>query len=261
MNQFDFIKMKKENQKISMITCYDTWSAKIVSESDINCILVGDSLGMVMHGESNTLNVSTQLMALHTKAVVKGAQDKFIVADLPFLSYRKNLTETMNAVEAVMKAGANAVKLEGASGNIEAIKHIVESGVPVMGHLGLTPQSINGLGGFKVQGKSLESQEKILSEAKALQEAGCFAIVLECIPEKLSKIISQNLEIPTIGIGAGAAVDGQVLVMQDMLGMDPSFKPKFLKHYLKGKELLLGAFNTYHQEVQEKSFPTEKETY
>ncbi len=261
MNPNSFLQMKQEAKKISMITCYDYWSAKIINESDINCILVGDSLGMVMHGEPNTLNVSSKLMALHTAAVVKGAPSKFIVADLPFLSYRKNLTQTMNAVEAVMKAGANAIKLEGAGGNIKHIKHIVESGVPVMGHLGLTPQSINGLGGFKVQGKTEDEQSKIISEAKELEAAGCFSVVLECIPEELSKNISQRLKIPTIGIGAGVVADGQVLVMQDMLGMDPSFKPKFLKHYLSGKDLLLSAFNSYHKEVQAKAFPTKKETY
>lgn len=257
----DFQEKKTKNQKISMITCYDYTFARIVAASDIDCILVGDSLAMTMHGHKTTLNASVNMMALHTAAVARGAGDKFIVGDLPFMSYRKGLTANMAGVEKIMKAGAQAVKLEGASGNINLVRHLVDSGVPVMGHLGLTPQSVNQLGGFKVQGRDEKAQKTIKEQAFQLQEAGAFSLVLECVPSKLAKEISESLHIPTIGIGAGPDCDGQVLVLQDMLGMNEGFKPKFLKKYFNGFENIKDAFNTYHQEVNEGAFPTEKESY
>ncbi|MGZ3818165.1 MAG: 3-methyl-2-oxobutanoate hydroxymethyltransferase [Bdellovibrio sp.] len=257
----DFHEKKLNKQKISMITCYDYTFARIVDASDIDCILVGDSLAMTMHGHGTTLNASVNLMALHTAAVVKGAPNKFIVGDLPFMSYRKGLSANMTAVEKIMKAGAHSVKLEGASGNIELVRHLVDSGVPVMGHLGLTPQSVNQLGGFKVQGRDEKAQTKIMEQAMQLQDAGAFSVVLECVPSKLAKEISAILEIPTIGIGAGPDCDGQVLVLQDMLGMNENFKPKFLKKYFNGFETMKNVFNKYHQEVSEVAFPTEKESY
>ncbi|MGZ3791881.1 MAG: 3-methyl-2-oxobutanoate hydroxymethyltransferase [Bdellovibrio sp.] len=257
----DFHEKKLNKQKISMITCYDYTFARIVDASDIDCILVGDSLAMTMHGHGTTLNASVNLMALHTAAVVKGAPNKFIVGDLPFMSYRKGLSANMTAVEKIMKAGAHSVKLEGASGNIELVRHLVDSGVPVMGHLGLTPQSVNQLGGFKVQGRDEKAQTKIMEQAMQLQDAGAFSVVLECVPSKLAKEISATLEIPTIGIGAGPYCDGQVLVLQDMLGMNENFKPKFLKKYFNGFETMKNVFNKYHQEVSEVAFPTEKESY
>ncbi|MGZ3768225.1 MAG: 3-methyl-2-oxobutanoate hydroxymethyltransferase [Bdellovibrio sp.] len=257
----DFHEKKLNKQKISMITCYDYTFARIVDASDIDCILVGDSLAMTMHGHGTTLNASVNLMALHTAAVVKGAPNKFIVGDLPFMSYRKGLSANMTAVEKIMKAGAHSVKLEGASGNIELVRHLVDSGVPVMGHLGLTPQSVNQLGGFKVQGRDEKAQTKIMEQAMQLQDAGAFSVVLECVPSKLAKEISATLEIPTIGIGAGPDCDGQVLVLQDMLGMNENFKPKFLKKYFNGFETMKNVFNKYHQEVSEVAFPTEKESY
>jgi len=252
---------KKEGRRISMVTCYDHWSAKIINSTAIDCILVGDSLAMVMHGYSSTLPATIPLMASHTAAVVRGAPDKLIIADLPFLSYRKDLNSSMDAIGALMQVGAHAVKLEGAKGNLELVEHVVASGVPVMGHLGLTPQSINQLGGFKVQGRNPEAYQMILQDAVALEKAGAFSVVLECVPSELAAEISKTLSIPTIGIGAGPKTDGQVLVLQDMLGMNPTFQPKFLRQYLAGFDLLQKALNSYHEDVVEHRFPSEKESY
>lgn len=244
-----------------MITCYDYTSARIAAASEVDCLLIGDSLAMTMHGHKTTLNASVNMMALHTSAVARGAGEKFIVADLPFMSYRKSLSANMTAVEKIMKAGAHAVKLEGAAGNLELVRHLVDSGVPVMGHLGLTPQSVNQLGGFKVQGRDEKAQRIISEHALQLQDAGAFSVVLECVPTSLAKKITDSLEIPTIGIGAGPHCDGQVLVMQDLLGMNIDFKPKFVKTYLNGFELVKLAFNTFHQEVTSGTFPSEKESF
>lgn len=261
MSMLNFQKMKSSGKKISMITCYDYWSAQILNKSQVDCILVGDSLAMVMHGHSTTLPASIELMALHTSAVVKGAPNKFIIADLPFLSYRKTLSENMAAVETLMKTGAHAVKLEGAAGNLDLIRHIVESGIPVMGHLGLTPQSIHQLGGFRVQGRDSDSSKRLAEQAHALQQHGCFSLVLECVPSDLAEEISQQLEIPTIGIGAGPNTDGQVLVLQDMLGLNEGFKPKFLREFMSGAEQILSAVNNYDDVVKDSSFPNIEESY
>jgi 3-methyl-2-oxobutanoate hydroxymethyltransferase len=261
MKIHDFKAYKNQNRKISMVTCYDHWSAKIINTTEIDCVLVGDSLAMVMHGHPTTIAATVPMMALHTAAVSRGATEKFIVADMPFLSFRKSLSENMNAVEQIMQAGAHALKLEGAKGNLELVRHIVDSGVPVMGHLGLTPQSIHQLGGFKVQGRGQQEYAELVQEARQLEQAGCFALVLECVPSALAKEISLALSIPTIGIGAGSDTDGQVLVLHDMLGTNPGFKPKFLRTYLDGFELIKNALNEYHQDVNTKQFPTEKESY
>lgn len=255
MNIHDFQKMKENNQKISMVSCYEYWSAKIVSLSNVDCILVGDSMAMVVYGHPNTLHATTEMIALHTQAVARGANNKFIIGDMPFCSYRKDLTTTMNAVEKIMQAGAHAVKLEGAIGNLNTIDHIVNSGIPVMGHIGLTPQSINTLGGFKVQGKEQKVAESIKIQAKELESAGCFAIVLECVPNILAKEITKALHIPTIGIGAGPHTSGQVLVLQDLLGTSHYIKPKFLKTFLDGSNLILGALNAYDEAVKSSSYP------
>lgn len=257
----DFLDKKKQGKKISMITCYDYSFAHILSQSDIDSILVGDSLAMVMHGHKTTLNATANMMALHTAAVARGAGNKLIVGDLPFLSYRKGLTANMNAIGKIMMSGAHAVKLEGALGNLNLIAHIVQSGIPVMGHLGLTPQSIHQLGGFKVQGREAKAKVALREQAKQLQEAGCFSLVLECVPADIAEQVSAELEIPVIGIGAGSNVDGQVLVLQDMLGMNEKFSPKFLKKYLNGHDLILKSFNQYHEEVVGQKFPTAKESY
>lgn len=257
----DFAKKKSTGTKITMLTCYDYTFARIMNESEVDCILVGDSAAMLMHGQKTTLNISTALMAVHTAAVVRGAPDKFVIGDLPFMSYRKSLSENVKNVEKMMKAGAHAVKLEGAVGNLELIRHLVDSGVPVMGHLGLTPQSVNQLGGFKVQGKLESEQERIFKEAHSLEKAGCFSIVLECVPQDLAKKITKSLEIPTIGIGAGPDCDGQVLVLQDMLGMNNQFKPQFLRTYFEGFQEIKKSFNHYHQDVIDGKFPSAKESY
>jgi len=257
----DFVGKKQKGQKISMVTCYDYSFARILADSEVDCLLVGDSLAMVMHGHPTTLNASVKLMALHTAAVARGASNKFIVGDLPFLSYRKDLSSNMTAIGEIMKAGAHAVKLEGARGNLKLIEHTVDSGVPVMGHLGLTPQSIHQLGGFKVQGKEQKEHDQIIQDAIDLEKAGCFSLVLECVPMALAKEISKTLKIPTIGIGAGVHTDGQVLVLQDMLGMNKDFHPKFLRTYMNGFEQIKSAFNQFHQDVSSEVFPSEKESY
>lgn len=261
MNILEFQDRKTKGQKISMLTCYDYSFAKIANDSEIDSLLVGDSLAMVMHGYPTTLNASVEMMALHTAAVAKGAPKKLIVADLPFMSYRKSLGENMTAIEQIMKAGAQAVKLEGAAGNLDLIRHCVDSGVPVMGHLGLTPQSVHQLGGFKVQGRNEKAQALIKEQARQMQEAGAFSVVLECVPSFLAREITQELAIPTIGIGAGPDCDGQVLVLQDMLGMNNDFAPKFLRKYLNACEDIKKAFNQYHSDVVHKNFPNEKESY
>lgn len=257
----DFSEKKKNGQKISMVTCYDFWSAQILNKTDLDTLLVGDSLAMVMHGYSNTIPADIDMMALHTQAVTRGAPDKFVVADMPFLSTRKDLTTSMNNVEKLMKAGAQSIKIEGQSGHQELIRHIVDSGVPVMGHLGLTPQSLHQLSGFQVQGKTNERAEEIAAQAKKLEEAGCFSLVLECVPTELAAQISHNLEMPVIGIGAGPKVDGQVLVFQDLLGFNSQFKPKFLRRYAQGSEMIASGINQFHKDISEGHFPNQEESY
>jgi len=224
-------------------------------------ILVGDSAAMVMHGHNSTLPIDINMMAWHVASVRKGAPRKFIVGDLPFLSYRKSLADTMEAVSKLMQAGSEAVKLEGIAGNEQTVSHIVQSGVPVMGHIGLTPQAVNQLGGFHVQGGNDEDRKRLKQEALACQAAGCFALVLECVPETLAAEITASLTIPTIGIGAGSQTDGQVLVMQDLLGLNQDFKPRFVRRYLDGNQQWLDAFNRYARDVRDGSFPAREERY
>lgn len=258
---FDFQKKKYSQQKITMMTCYDFTFAKILQKTNIDCILVGDSVAQVMHGHTNTLKATARIMAMHTAAVVRGVSNKFVVADMPFLSTRKGLKHTMDCIDLIMKAGARAIKIEGADGHLDLIKHIVESGIPVMGHLGLTPQSIHQLGGPKVQGRKTEQALKIMNDAKALESAGCFSLVLECVPSPLAQEVTEALKIPVIGIGAGPYTDGQVLVLQDMLGMNPDFNPKFLKKYLNGAELITEALNDYVSDVNSMKFPNKEHIY
>ena len=261
MNVLDFQTRKRDREKISMVTCYDYWSAQILDRTDIDCLLVGDSLAMVVHGHESTVHADVDMMALHIKAVARGAPGKFIVGDMPFLATRKGLQPTMDAVQALMQAGANAIKIEGEAGHQELIGHIVESGVPVMGHLGLTPQSVNGFGGHKVQGRGDAAAERLLASAQAVADAGCFALVLECVPAQLAARVSRAIDIPTIGIGAGPETDGQVLVLQDMLGMNPDFKPKFLRHYANGFDVVSQAVNRFHEETRHGCFPAKSESY
>jgi 3-methyl-2-oxobutanoate hydroxymethyltransferase len=257
----EFRKKKSAGEKITMVTCYDYTSAAILNKTSIDCLLVGDSVAMTMHGFRDTISATVEMMAMHTAAVVRGAKDKFIIGDLPFLSYRNALSENMAAVRALMQAGAHAVKLEGASGNAEFIAHLVHSGVPVMGHLGLTPQFVHQLGGYKVQGKTDDSAERILEEALALEKAGCFALVLECVPANVAEKISKKLKIPTIGIGAGNETDGQVLVFQDLLGLNTDFKPKFVRHFIDGAALLTQAVEDYAAAVKTKEFPAHEHSF
>lgn len=261
MNILDFQTKKAKGEKISMVTCYDYSFARILNASSVDTLLVGDSAAMTMLGHSTTLPIDIDLLVHLTAAVVRGAPSKFVVGDLPFLSYRKDLTSNMNAAEKFMKVGAHGLKLEGAAGNIELVAHMVQSGIPVMGHLGLTPQSIHQLGGFKVQGKEEHAAQLLEEQAKKLQDAGCFSIVLECVPGALAQKVAKSLHIPIIGIGAGPAVDGQVLVLQDMLGMNPDFRPRFLRTYQDGFNSFKEIFNRYHQDVVSGHFPNEKESY
>ncbi len=261
VNVQTFTKRKKQNRKISMVTCYDFWSAKIINQSDIDCILVGDSLAVVMHGFDSTVHATLDMMKMHVAAVVRGALDKFVVADMPFLSCSKGITVGMDAVQELMQAGASAVKIEGAVHQADLIAHIVEAGVPVMGHIGLTPQSIHHLGGHIVQGKGEDDAQQLIDDAKRLEQAGCFAIVLECIPNKLGDCVSHAVSVPTIGIGAGPHTDGQVLVLHDLLGADPDFCPKFLRRYANVNQIVAGALNDFHEDVRSQSFPAPQETY
>ncbi len=257
-NILELQQAKRNKKKITVVTCYDFSFAQIINDSAIDCVLIGDSAAMVMHGHETTVPITVETMALHTSAVARGAKSKFIISDLPFLSYRKGLTIAMESIGTLMCAGAHAVKLERACGQIELIEHIVQSGVPVMGHLGMTPQSFHQLGGFRTQGKNDQDAQKILDDAKRLEQAGCFSLVLECIPAALAKQITESLSIPTIGIGAGKHVDGQVLVLQDLLGMQKDFAPKFLKTYLNGFSMIQEALNAYDREVKQEIFPDEQ---
>ncbi|MDH8677661.1 3-methyl-2-oxobutanoate hydroxymethyltransferase [Fusibacter bizertensis] len=253
---------KMNNEKITVLTAYDYSMASLLDQAGIECLLVGDSLGMTMLGYEDTLSVTMEDMLHHTKAVKRGAKSAMVVADMPFLSYHINDEEAVrNAGRFLKEAGAHAIKLEGGINIKSRIQAIVAAQIPVMGHLGLTPQSVNMFGGFKVQGKSEKQARQLIEEAKMLEELGCFAVVLECVPAKLAKLISEQLTIPTIGIGAGNGCDGQVLVIQDMLGMFTDLTPKFVKQYANLKASIIEAATLYAKEVKEGSFPEEKHTF
>ncbi|MDR0983963.1 MAG: 3-methyl-2-oxobutanoate hydroxymethyltransferase [Ruminococcus sp.] len=257
-----FQKAKKENKKISMLTAYDYSTAKLMDEAGVNSILVGDSLGNVMLGYENTLSVTMEDMIHHGKAVRRGVKDALLVIDMPFMSYQASVYDAVvNAGRLVKEAGANAVKLEGGESVCPQIKAIVEASIPVVAHLGLTPQSINALGGFKAQGKDEATAKKLLEDAKAVEQAGAFAVVLECVPTKLAKVITETLKIPTIGIGAGKFCDGQVLVYQDMLGMFSDYTPKFVKQYANVGDIFKQAVAKYCEEIQEGVFPAPEHSY
>ncbi len=257
-----FQKMKDEGTKISMLTAYDYSTAKLVDEAGINSILIGDSLGMVMLGYEDTLSVTMEDMIHHTAAVARGAKNALVIADMPFMSYEVSVEEAVTNAGRLMKEGrANAVKLEGGVRVAEQIRAITKAGIPVCAHIGLTPQSVNAFGGFKVQGKTAEAAQKMIDDALAVQEAGAFAVVLECVPAKLATIISEKLTIPTIGIGAGAGCDGQVLVYQDMLALFNDFKPKFVKHFGNIGPQMTAAFKAYDEEVKAGTFPAEEHTF
>ena len=244
-----------------MVTGYDAWSARLIAQSQVDAVLVGDSAAMVMHGHPTTLAATVRLMVAHTGAVARGVGEKFLIADLPFLSYRKGIPSAMAAVGELSASGAQAVKLEGVDGHEEVIQNIVGSGVPVMGHIGLTPQSVNQLGGFRVQGRSDAGAALLLRQAHALEKLGCFSIVLECVPAELAARITTELHIPTIGIGAGASTDGQVLVLQDLWGVDSSHAPRFVRRYIEGERILMDALNRYDADVKDGRFPSAEESY
>lgn len=253
---------KVAGEKITVLTAYDYSMARLLDDAGVDCLLVGDSLGMTMLGYEDTLSVTMDDMIHHTKAVRRGTKNAMVVADMPFLSYHISDEEAVrNAGRFIKEAGANAVKLEGGYAVKSKIEAIVAAQIPVMGHIGLTPQSVNMFGGFKVQGKSEAQARMLIEEAKLLEAIGCYSIVLECVPEKLARLITQQLTIPTIGIGAGAGCDGQVLVIQDLLGMYTALTPKFVKQYANLKEIIENAVIHYCDDVKSGQFPEEKHTF
>ncbi len=258
----DFFKAKEKGEKLTVLTAYDYSIAKLMDESSIDSILVGDSLGMVCLGYENTLSVTMEDMIHHSKAVVRGAKNTMVVVDMPFMSYQVSTeSAVVNAGRIIKETGATAVKLEGGAEMVDTIKAIVRAQIPVMGHLGLTPQSVNVMGGFKVQGKTEEAAKKLIEDAKKLEEAGVFSIVLECVPAKLAELISKEISVPTIGIGSGNECDGQVLVYHDMLNMFSGFKPKFVKTFANIGEQIKEGFEKYVEEVKSGSFPAEEHTF
>ena len=256
------MQQKQSGDKITMLTAYDYTTAKIIDECGVNAILIGDSLGMVMLGYENALPVTMEDMIHHTAAVSRAAENAFVVADMPFLSYQISVQEAVaNAGRLIKEGGAHAVKLEGGAEVCEQIRAIVNASIPVVAHLGLTPQSVNVFGGFKVQGKSLDKAKKLISDALLIQEAGACAVVLEGIPAKLAEIITKKLMIPTIGIGAGSGCDGQVLVYQDMLGLTTGHTPKFVKRFAEVGELMRKGITDYISETKSGEFPAQEHTY
>ncbi len=257
----DFKIKKQAREKLVMVTCYDSSFAKVLQDSSVDLLLVGDSCAMTMHGHDSTIQADVEMIGIHTMAVARAAPGKFLVADMPFLAVRKGLLAGMEATERLVKAGAHAVKIEGVRGNEEVVGHITQSGIPVMGHLGLTPQFVNAFGGMKVQAKSAEDQDRLLADALEFERLGAFSLVLECVPSEIAAKITAALKIPVIGIGAGVDVDGQVLVLQDLLGFNPGFKPKFLRQYLNGYEQFVGAFDRFSADVRSGEYPSKEESY
>lgn len=257
-----FKKAKEEGRKLSMLTAYDYSTAKLLDQAGIDGVLVGDSLGNVILGYEDTISVTMEDMIHHARAVARGLEHALLVVDMPFMSYQTSVYDAVVNAGRLMKEGrASAVKLEGGVEVCPQIKAITDAGIPVMGHVGLTPQSINSFGGYKVQGKSEAAAQKLIDDARALEEAGAFAVVLECVPAKLAQKVTEAVSIPTIGIGAGNECDGQILVYMDALGMFTDFKPKFVKYFGNIGEEMKKGFRAYIQEVQEKTFPAEEHTY
>lgn len=257
-----FKQAKENGEKLTMLTAYDYSTAKLVDEAGIHSILVGDSLGMVCLGYEDTLSVTMEDMLHHTKAVARGAKNALVIADMPFLSYQTSVYDAVvNAGRLIKEGHAQAVKLEGGREVCPQIEAIVRASIPVCAHIGLTPQSIHAFGGFKVQGKGEDAARRLIEEAQAVEEAGAFAVVLECVPEALARLITEKITIPTIGIGAGAGCDGQVLVYQDMLGMYADFAPKFVKVFANVGEEMRQGFSAYKREVQAGTFPAPEHTF
>lgn len=256
-------KTAKENgERISMLTAYDYTTATLLEEAGVDSIMVGDSLGMVMLGYENTLQVTMDDMIHHSKAVARGTRNAFLIGDMPFLSYHVSVEEAVrNAGRFVQEGGAQAVKIEGGPYVVDKIRAIIKAQIPVLGHLGLTPQSINAMGGFKLQGKDIETARQIIDDALLLQDAGVFGLVLECIPEGLARIITEKLDIPTIGIGAGVHCDGQVLVIQDLLGMFRQMRPKFVKTFSPGGDIMVTAVQKYIEQIRSGEFPAKEHSF
>lgn len=256
-----FSAAKAAGRKLVMVTAYDAWSARILAGATVDALLVGDSAMMVVYGERDTLGATVELMALHTRAVSREAGDKLVVADMPFLSARKGRKHALDCAAALMRAGAHAVKIEGVRGHADVIRHLVESGIPVMGHVGLTPQAVHALGGFSVQGKYAAAAAQLQSDAAALEAAGCFALVLECVPRALARAITGARKVPTVGIGAGPGCDGQVLVLHDLLGFNPSFRPRFVRRFADGAGLVRKGVGKFAAEVRAGRFPAGREAF
>ncbi len=258
----DFLKKKKDGKKITMLTAYDYSFARIVDEAGIDAILVGDSLGMVVQGNENTLPVTMDEMIYHTKMVSRAVNHAMVIGDMPFMSYHTGINDSVrNAGRFLKEAGAAAIKMEGGAEVAEHIKAMTKSDIPVMAHIGLTPQSIHRMGGYKVQGKTEEAAQKLIDEARIVEDAGAFALLLEAIPMGLSKKISEELSIPTIGIGGGPHCDGQILVLHDVIGLFERFVPKFVKQYANLKDISLKAIMEYKDDVENCTFPSEKQSF
>lgn len=262
-NTVNTFRAAKENgEKITMLTAYDYSTAKLEDEAGVNGILVGDSLGNVILGYEDTISVTMEDMIHHGAAVARGAKNALVVVDMPFMSYQTSVYDAVINAGRLMKEGrATAVKLEGGKEVCPQIKAITDAGIPVMAHLGLTPQSVNAFGGYKVQGKTEAAAKKLIEDAQAVEEAGAFAVVLECVPAKLAKLVTEKVAIPTIGIGAGADCDGQILVYQDMLGMFSDYTPKFAKRFAEVGEVMKAGFSAYINEVKEGTYPAEEHTF
>ncbi|MBC7366225.1 MAG: 3-methyl-2-oxobutanoate hydroxymethyltransferase [Undibacterium sp.] len=255
----DFARARAESRPIVMVTAYDALIARIVAASPVDAILVGDSVAMVVHGFPSTVEATLAMMVLHTAAVRRGAPHRVIVADMPFGSFRRGKYAAAEAAPALLRAGATAVKLEGVAGHEDVITHLVNGGIPVMGHLGLTPQFVNQLGGYRVQGRTPDAARQLLADARGLQELGAFAVVLECVPDEIARCVTAELTIPTIGIGAGAGTSGQILVITDLLGLDERFQPRFARRYRDGHGEVMNVLEDFVHDVRAGSFPAGEE--
>ncbi len=258
----DIRKLYEGGTPISMVTCYDYTFARLVAKAEIDSILVGDSLGNVIQGHETTIPVTIEDIVYHTRAVLRGCDTAHVIADMPFMSYQASSDDGMRAAGRLLKeGGAQAVKVEGGESIAPMVRRMTEAGIPVCGHLGLTPQSVHAFGGFRVQGKSDEAAQRLIADARALQEAGAYMLVLELVPTDLASRVTEELSIPTIGIGAGNQTSGQVLVIYDLLGLNTDFKPKFLKHYASLEETVVGALSQYREEVGARSYPDEEHSF
>ncbi|OHE89484.1 MAG: 3-methyl-2-oxobutanoate hydroxymethyltransferase [Verrucomicrobia bacterium RIFCSPLOWO2_12_FULL_64_8] len=255
----DFARAKREARPIVLVAAYDALMARLLAASEADAILVGDSAAMVVHGFPSTVHATVEMMCLHTAAVRRGAPSLLVIADMPFLTVRRGLSAAVEAAGALMQAGASAVKIEGVTGHEDVISHLVRSGIPVMGHLGLTPQSIHQLGGHRVQGRTPAEASRLRTEAQTLEKLGAFALVLECVPAELAGAVTRELTIPTIGIGAGPHTAGQVLVLFDLLGFDPDFHPRFARRYMDGAAATVAAINAFARDVRATRFPAREE--